>query len=258
MRFAVISSLVLCAVSIAVPLQVQARDQARGNDAPALGYLGVAIVPVNEQIAQSLGMPDIKGVLVYDVQDGSPAAKAGLRPNDVVLRFDGVDVDESTDLGSLVGRTRPNHKAQLTVLRNGAAMRITAIVGSRPDLLAVPTASLSLPPGGFAPLEMPTTALRWQCRRFGIEYETVDSQLAEFFGLKQGVLLRFVAPHSIADRAGLKAGDVVTRFNGKEVDDARDLTVILQQGGLPKNVPIDVIRDHKRQSATLASAGMLP
>jgi serine protease Do len=248
MRFAFIWSLLLC-LCLAGDRGSAARAQTSAEASTAYGYLGVAIVPVNDLLAASLGMTEARGALVHDVQDGSPAAKAGLKPQDVVLQFDGVDVGESADLGTLVSESRPQHKASLTVLRRGKALHLTAVLGARPSLTNTePLARISLPAAGFFMPDMPSPALRWQSHRIGLEYEGVDSQLADFFGVKQGVLIRFVLPHSASDRAGLKAGDVLVKFNGKELEGARELAVCLQEAVLPKNIPVDIVRDHKRRS----------
>ena len=252
MRFACFWSLLLCLCLAGFGRSAALAQPSPDSSSPS-GYLGVAIVPVDDNIAASLGMPSPRGVFVYDVQDDSPAAKAGLRPRDVVLRFDGVDLEGSANLGTLVSQARPGHKASLTVLRQGKVIHLSAVLAIRQSsAYAEPVAHIELPPPGFLMPDLPSPALRWNSRRIGIEYEGVDSQLAEFFGVKQGVLIRFVLPRSVAQRAGLKAGDVLVKFNGKDIAGARDLAVSLQQQAtLPKNVPLEVVRDRKQRSLSL-------
>jgi serine protease Do len=252
MRFAFFGSLLLFLCLLANGGSA-ALAQANSDSSAACGYLGVAILPVDDSIAASLGMAQPRGVFVHDVQDGSPAAKAGLRPRDVVLQFEGVDVGGAVNLGELVSQTRPGHKASLTVWRNGKVLRLAAVLGARPNPATLePVARIDLPPAGFILPDLPSPALRWNSRRIGIQYEAIDSQLAEFFGVKQGVLVRFVLPHSAAQRAGLKAGDVLVKFNGKEIADARDLAVSLQQQtGPERSVPLEVVRDRKPRSLSL-------
>jgi serine protease Do len=251
MRFARFWSLFLCLCSAGYTGSAALAQTS--SESSSGGYLGVAIVPVDDNIAASLGMTEARGVFVYDVQDGSPAAKAGLKPRDVVLQFDGVDLVASANLGKLVNQAHPGHKASLTVLRHGKVLHLSAVLAARQSIAyAEPVSHIDLPPPGFLMPDMPSPALRWNSQRIGIEYEGVDSQLAEFFGVKQGVLIRFVLPHSIAQRAGLKAGDVLVKFNGKDVAAARDLAVSLQQPAtLPKNVALEVVRDRKQRSLVL-------
>lgn len=100
--------------------------------------------------------------------------------------------------------------------------------------------------------DLPSPALRWHSNRMGIEYEGVDSQLAEFFGVKEGVLIRFVLPGSLAQRAGLKAGDILIKFDGKPIANPRDLALAFEQQGTQKSkVALEVVRDRKPRSMLL-------
>lgn len=221
---------------------------------PSYGYLGVAVIPVDDALAASLGMPETRGALVDDVQPHSPAAKAGLKPNDVVLQFDGVDVTGSTDLGVLVGQTQPGHKSSLAVFRRGKVIHLSAVLSARPKVTgSLPVSRIDLLSPAFLIPDLPSPALRWQSQLAGIEYEGVDSQLAEFFGVKQGVLIRFVLPNSIGQRAGLKAGDVLVKCNGKPIAGPRELAVSLQQqAAAGRDVSLEVVRNHKPRALLLS------
>jgi serine protease Do len=251
MHFARFGCLLLC-VCLAGFAEPQDKGRA-ASDTSSYGYLGVAVIPVDDNVAVSLGMPEARGALVDDVQPHSPAAKAGLKPNDVVLKFDGVDVGGSTDLGVLVSQSQPGHKSSLAVLRHGKVIHLSAILSARPKLTgAVPVSRIDLLSPGFLMPDLPSPALRWHSQLAGIEYEGIDSQLAEFFGVKQGVLVRFVLPNSMGQRAGLKAGDVLVRCNGKPIADPRELAVSLQQqAAAGRSVSLEVVRNHKMHSLSL-------
>jgi serine protease Do len=252
MRFALTGCLLLC-LCLSGYSSSQSAAAASADSNPSCGYLGIVVQPVDEHIAPSLGMTEARGALVRDVQEASAAAKAGLRPGDVVLEFEGQEVNESVNLGSLVSRTRPGRKVHLTVLRGGKTIHMTAVLSAKSSgASAEPLARIELPPPGFLMPDLPSPALRWHSRRIGIEYEEVDSQLAEFFGVKQGVLIRFVLPGSLAQRAGLKAGDVLVKFNSEAIASPRDLALAFEQQRAQKpKARLEVVRDRKPRSILL-------
>jgi serine protease Do len=251
MRFALIGCLLVSLCHLGYSGAPPAPKAADSN--PQCGYLGIGIDPVDEHIAASLGMREARGALVLDVQDGFAAARAGLRPGDVILEFEGQQVNDPGNLGSLVSQTRPGKKVHLTVLRGSRELHLTAVLSAKSSAAsAEPMAHIDLPSPGFLIPDLPSPALRWQSRRIGIEYEGVDSQLAEFFGVKQGILIRFVLPGSPAQRAGLKAGDVLIKFDGKPIAGPRDLAVAFDEQGAPRTkASLEVVRDRKPRSILL-------
>jgi serine protease Do len=253
MRFARFGCLLLCLCVLGFA-KAQHSTRAASDTSSSYGYLGVAVIPVDDNLAASLGMPETRGALVDDVQPHSPAAKAGLKPNDVVLQFDGVDVGGSADLGVLVSQAQPGHKSSLAIFRHGKVIHLSAILSARPKLTgSIPMSRVDLFSPSFLMPDLPSPALRWHSQFAGIEYEGVDSQLAEFFGVKQGVLIRFVLPNSIGQRAGLKAGDVLVKCNGRPISDPRELAVSLQQqAAAGRDVSIEVVRNHKSRSLLLS------
>lgn len=251
MRFALAGCLLLCLCRPSYSGSQPAAASADSN--PQCGYLGVEVKPVDERIALSLGMTEARGALILDVQEASAAQKAGLKPGDVVLEFEGQQVNESVGLGSLVSQTRPGRKVHLTVLRGSKTIHMTAVLSAKSTAASVePMARIDLPPPGFLMPDLPSPALRWHSNRIGIEYEGIDSQLAGFFGVKEGVLIRFVLPGSLGQRAGLKAGDVLIKFDGKPIASARDLALAFEQQGAQKSkVALEVVRDRKPRSMLL-------
>jgi serine protease Do len=85
-------------------------------------------------------------------------------------------------------------------------------------------------------------------RRLGITIESLDDQLAEYFGVKEGVLVKSVAADSAAQKAGLKAGDVITSINGSKVYETSDVNRLMNRLETDGAFTIDVVRDKKPQS----------
>lgn len=226
-------------------------------------YLGVGVVRVDEQIAHELNWTGPGGLFVSVVQKASPAAKAGVQPDDIVVSFNGKRLENPGELGSLVAALPPGRKVHLQVFRGGKTMNLTALLAAREQAPAPePLVRLDLPTPDTFFTDMPSPALRWRNGVVGIEYEGVDSQLAEFFGVKQGVLIRFVRPGSAGSESGIHAGDVVTKINGKSIANPREFALALQNRPAEKNLAMEIVRDHKERSVKVnlppADSGAVP
>jgi serine protease Do len=244
---------VLPAFSFA-PADDRGKPRPNGDAARQQTYLGVGVVAVDEQSAHELGWQGTGGLLIAVVQPDSPAEKAGLQPNDIVSRFNGEELRDPAQLGSMVAELPPGRKVHLEIFRNGKLSRVAATLAARqPRPGPEPLARFDLPTPETFFTDMPSPALRWRNAALGIEYEGVDSQLAEYFGVKQGVLIRSVIPGSTAQDAGLKAGDVVTKANGKTITNARDFALALQNREHPRKqeMAIDIVRQQKRREMKL-------
>ena len=231
--------------------------------APSHTYLGVAVAAIDEERAAQLNLNDGEGVWITWVEDDSPAARAGLKWNDVLLKYNDESIGSTDLLGRLVRVTPPGQKVRLTVLRDGKILKLTATVQVRKHPpLAPPETMIQFDfsaPRFFLP-DMPTPALCWRSSVLGLEYEVVESQLAGYFGVKQGLLIRFVLPGSVAQRAGIKAGDVIVGLGNKSIANARDVTFALRaEQSSAKPVPIQVVRDHKERvlSVNLGDTGSI-
>jgi len=213
-------------------------------------YLGVGVVAVDEQIAHELNWDGTGGLFVTVVQTASPAAKAGLQPNDVIVAFNSKPLHDPAELGSLVAALPSGRKVHLQVFRAGKTMQLSAVLAARePRPGPEPLVRFDLPSPDTFFSDMPSPALRWRNGLMGIEYEGVDSQLAHFFGVKQGVLIRFVRPDSAGKEGGLEAGDIVTKVNRKAVANPRDFALALQNREPRKQgLTLEIVRDHKQRA----------
>ena len=233
-------------------------------------FLGVQVEEVTRENAGSYGLTgEPRGVGVREVVKGSPAEHAGLRERDVITRFDGEPVTSVRKLTRLVEEAAPEHAARLTILRGGSQQEVTATLGRRePFALEGARAFMLDPeewrrhgeewqqrgeemrkqleeaqrnnPGGWA---FATAA----GRRIGVTTTGLGKQLADYFGVQHGLLINSVVEGSPADKAGLKAGDVVTEADGERVDDTGDLSRIINRRE-EGDVTLTVVRDKQRRT----------
>lgn len=218
----------------------------------------------------------LRGARVRSVEEDSPAAKAGIKEGDVVVRFDGEAVRSATQLARLVGETPAGRPVAIEVSRDGATQKLEATLaeggrrvrvlggpGMREFAFEMPDIDVDVPEPP-APPDAPRAPLphawAWRGedgrdmvmrffgggpRRLGIEYMEVGEQLAAHFGLpaKSGVLVSSVDADSPAAKAGMKAGDLVLKLDGKTIEDGRDLREAVAEAGDDKAVTVTVKRD---------------
>ena len=118
-------------IAFAIPIDVamEIQTQLRSSGKVSRGRLGVTIQEVTKELADSFGLPKPQGALVTTVEKGSPAEKAGVEAGDIILKFDGKTVNQSSDLPRIVGSTRPGTKSAMQVWRKGATREISIAVG---------------------------------------------------------------------------------------------------------------------------------
>ena len=210
------------------------------------GYLGVGVVDIAPDRVKALNLKDDSGVEVKRVDENSPASKAGIRENDVILELNRQKMEDVAQFVRSISETSPGAKIDMAVWRNGAKQNLTATLEARSAPMAPWDPDLPLPP--MPP--MPPTApdgfpfFIVQAPGIGMEGEALTGQLAEFFGVKSGVLVRAVSPGTPAAKAGLRAGDVVTRVNAMTITSTREIQALVRVSRRSK-VPFLVVREKK-------------
>jgi serine protease Do len=220
-------------------------------------YLGVGVVEMTSARAKELHLKEERGVEVRCVDPDSPAAKAGLKEGDVVLEYNGQRVEGGEQFMRLVRETPPGRPVTLLAFRGGANQTLTATIGQRQTsfmafgwdtgepLMAVPP----MPPMPAMPSvrvpDIPRAFTTWRSPTLGIESESLNPQLAEYFGVKEGVLVRAVTHDSAAEKAGFKAGDVIVKVEGEKITTPKEISNILQSSRSKKTVAITVVRRQK-------------
>jgi serine protease Do len=200
-------------VGFAVPINVakEILPQLRAKGRVIRGWLGVQIQDVTEALARSYHLKDAKGAIIADVTEGSPADKAGLRPDDVVIAVDGREVRDRSDLSSYVASRPPDSTVHLKILRNGTEKEVAVTLGTFPE------EGLTRADG------RPDTEGR---SHQGMSLQNLSSDLAAELQLPRGfkgVIVMQVEPGSNAEDAGLQRGDVIVSVNGNTVENVDDV-----------------------------------
>jgi serine protease Do len=218
-------------------------------------FLGIGLKEIDSDRAKELKLREESGVEITRVEENSPAAKAGLKVADVVLQYNGQRVEGIEQFSRFVHETPPGREVKLTVSRDGNLQTIVARIGSRKAMAWAPAAP-EMPRVEMPPMpDIPHNLMMWRSSMLGIEAEPLRGQLAEYFGAKEGVLVRAVTRDSAAEKAGLKAGDVILKVNGTSVTTPGEITSVVRSLEAKKSVPIVLLRDHREMtvSATLES-----
>jgi serine protease Do len=236
---------------------------AAGLEAAEAPYLGVGGQDVTADRARTLKLKEERGVEVTSVEADSAAAKAGLKEGDVVLEYNGQKVEGWEHLKRLVHETPIHREIKIGVWRNGAVQTLTATVGSHREMPFDPgNGPMALPPlraQTMPPLDIPQFRTFTGTSVLGIMGEELgqESQLADFFGVKDGVLVRSVTKGSAAEKAGLKAGDVITKVDAAAISTPQQITSALRAARSKGSVTVTLVRNKKEMSlgVTLDTAG---
>ena len=211
------------------------------------GWLGVSIHEVAPEKAKELKLTPERGVLLTEVEENSPAAKAGLKANDVVLEMNGQRVEGTVQFRRIVRETPAGRTVELTIWRDARSQKISVQLGSRRDRLE--SRARVFGPRDFdfniqIPNIMPEIVIGSRTPLLGVSVEDLSGQLGEYFGVPEGkgVLIREVNAGSPAAKAGLKAGDVIVKFDGDRIRDTGELRAKLREKREQKSVRLDVVR----------------
>lgn len=201
-------------------------------------FLGISPEEVTAETVRRLGLPEERGALVVHVVPDSPAERAGLKKDDVILTWNGTPVESAVQLRRLIRETPPGRTVRLGIFRDGHQMELTVTLDKRStwekkwreDVEGL--IGESLEQAGRALRNLDWEAFMVSRRgRLGVTLQSLTPQLAEYFGLKDrsGALITSVRKDSPADRAGLKAGDVIIAIDGQTVEDPSDAAGIIRR-----------------------------
>ncbi|MEZ5346418.1 MAG: PDZ domain-containing protein [Pyrinomonadaceae bacterium] len=253
-----------------------AADGLRGGS-----YVGIYMQEVTGDNFSKFGLSSVRGVAVTKVAKDSPAEKAGIKDGDVVVRFNGENVTSVRKLTRLISEVAPDHSAKITVVRGGSERDFDVKIGKRENVFfrssGNGTGVFSFPempaiqgiPGGVTIQRMPkapgsirvapsvpgfgtatgNALFRISSRTIGVNVTQLTDQLGDYFGISdgKGLLVSSVGKDSPAEKAGLKAGDVITEIDGKKVERTYDMihSLGLKNEG---DVTLTVVRDKKSRT----------
>jgi serine protease Do len=221
---------------------------------PGGSFLGISVLEIDAERAKTLNLKEERGVEVTRVEEDSPAAKGGLKVGDVVLEYNGQRVDSVAQFIRMVHETPAGREVKLAITRSGGmqtlALKTAArkSLAGRTDVIEIPR--IELPDIRMS--DVPRAYMNWRSSVAGIEAESLDSQLAEYFGVKEGVLVRSVVRGSAADKAGLRAGDVIVKVDDTRVTTPREIASSVRSAGARKSVQLQIVRERREQSLPLA------
>jgi serine protease Do len=235
-------------------------------------YIGVYAEDINKENMARYNMREARGVGITQVVKDSPAEKAGLRKDDVILKFEGENVTSTRKLNRLVSEVAPDQVARLVISRGGGEQELSVTVGKRNNVFhagdwnfdhlkelkgldKLKDLEKNFPPGA--------KTWKWEGepgkdggvfffgprRRIGVTTTPLTKQLAEYFGVAdgEGVLVSSVADDSPAAKAGIKAGDVITAIDGEKIDGAGDLSRAINKKK-DGDVTLTVIRNKNQRT----------
>lgn len=220
-------------------------------------YLGVDIRDVTTDRLAALKLKEERGVEITMVDADAPAGKAGLREHDVILDFNGTAVESEEQIRRLIREVPPGRTVALGISRDGNPMKInvqladhgTVVAQARPRII-VPSPRVPVFPrnGMDLPFQIQTYS-----SVLGVQTESLTRQLGEYFGVKdgEGVLVRSVEKGSAAEKAGLKAGDVIIKADNEKLTDRSDLSHILRSHRTGGKMTLVVMRDKHEQTFTV-------
>jgi serine protease Do len=222
-------------------------------------YLGIGLDEVTPETVTRLKLKAERGAVVIDVAADSPAAKAGLQKDDVIVRWDGEQIESAIQLSRLRRETPSGRTVRLGIVRDGREIEVSLQLAERPQRVRGARGRIYAPRVAgtrFRPERVirPRTISPRAIRRgpIGMQMLSLTPQMAEYFGLGQrsGALVTWVDQDSSAAKAGLKAGDVILSISGETVEDPGDAWRTLRQKA-GETVEIKVMRDRREQSLTV-------
>ena len=212
------------AFSIPINMAKNIADQLKDKGEVVRGWLGVRIQGLDQTLAESFGMENPRGALVAQVEENSPAAKAGIESGDVILEFRGKAVNKSADLPALVASTPIGEKVEIKLLRDGKEETVKVEIGNLNDISGN---------GGKASA---TTR--------GLSLSTLDDEARKELGFRgKGVRISGVKAGSAAEKSGLRENDIIIGVGGKRVEDVKSAHRLLEKANSKRPVPLLIYRN---------------
>lgn len=214
---------------------------------PSNSFLGVGVKDVEKEEVTKLQLPEATGAMITLLEPAGPAAKSGLRVNDVIVEFNGQRIEGIEQFVRMMRETPVGKTVKLGIYRQGKRMNIVTMTVSRRDFSKYMAPEVRVPEERQAEVPLPDlphsiTVLR--SVMFGTEGEAIKGQLADFFGVKAGVLVRSVVVDSVAARAGIRPGDVIVRINGQEIATPWEVSAFIKQRDRDV-LPITIVRERR-------------
>ena len=221
-------------ISLSIPINeaMKVVEQLKETGKVVRGRIGVTISEVQEDVAEALGLDGAEGALVSNVELGSPAQKAGIRPGDVITKFDGKDIKKWSDLPRMVGQTRPNTESSIEVWRRGKAVKLDIVVESLNGEQALATKE----PTGDSKADSSADV-----DRLGLVVANLSTPQKEELGIEGGVVVTSV--EGVGVESGLMVDDIILVLNDQDVKDLSHYQELVKDLPKDKNAALLVRRN---------------
>lgn len=230
-------------ISFAIPIDVamEVQAQLRANGKVSRGRIGVVIQEVTKDLADSFGMSKVQGAIVNSVEKGGPAEKAGIEPGDVILKFDGKTITNSSDLPRIVGSTKPGSRVTIQVWRKGTTRDVPVVIGEMPEEKPAARGGRSAKPPERTP------------NRLGLVVSELTAEQRRELKVSGGLLIEDVRNN--AARVDLRPGDVIlaliARGESIEIKTVEQFNRLLAQFDKAANVTLLVRRGELQTFVTI-------
>lgn len=225
-------------ISFAVPIDEAMRvaEQLKTSGKVTRGRIGVQIGEVTKDVAESLGLSRAQGAQVQRVEPGSPAEKGGVETGDIILKYNGVAIERSSDLPRMVGNTKPGARATVTVWRKGASRDLQLTIAEMEG------EKVAKKEDGKSKPERVANVL-------GLSVANLSEAQRRELNLESGVLVE--TAEGVAARAGLRTGDIILRLNNTDVKDAGQFNALVAKLDMKKMAVLLVRRGDSSQFVPL-------
>jgi predicted metalloprotease with PDZ domain len=258
-----IALLLIGGLAVAIAAEPTPQPDALSHQVPGYffaagrSYLGVDIRDVTTDRLAALKLKEERGVEITMVDADAPAGKAGLREHDVILDFNGTVVESEEQIRRLIREVPPGRTVTLGISRDGNPMKISVQLADHSTVVAQARPHILVPAPGVQVFPRNGMDLPFQIQTYssvlGVQTESLTRQLGEYFGVQngEGVLVRSVEKGSAAEKAGLKAGDVIIKADNEKLTDRSDLSHILRSHRTGGKMTLVVMRDKHEQTFTV-------
>lgn len=215
-------------ISFAIPIDeaIRVSEQLKASGKVTRGRIGIQIGDVTKDVAESLGLSKAQGALVQRVEPGGPAEKGGLEAGDIILKYNGISIERSSDLPRLVGSTKPGTRSVLSVWRKGVSREMSLTIAEMEQ------EKVAKKEDKKPKAEVPPNAL-------GLVVADLTEAQKKELKIDGGVLIDSV--DGSASRVGLRPGDVILRLNNVDVKDVRQFNALVTKLD-PKKMAVLLVR----------------
>lgn len=221
--------------AIPINLAMSIGKQLMNTGEVTRGHLGIVVQELSADLADSFDLQQNEGILIAQVMENSPAAKADLRQGDVIIRYQKKPVNNVGAFRNLVALSSPNSQQNLTVLRNGKSLNLTVTIGKLGKESQLTQTS-----------EQPSTEL-------GLTVQTITSSLAQQYNVKEGkgVLVTSITSGSVAAMAGIDVGTVILQVDREPINSAEQFTRALNKSSQDKSVLLLLLKNNMQRYLVL-------